>query len=106
MIKVLGEICPMVRGMVGYQIPPANCSMTSRGRAGGRNEEHRTADKGQVRRQNTSEWRRRGWSPAAEARHVGVENIIHHGCNLTALSGLRLSVGGQQECNFVVCSFG
>ena len=80
--------------------------MTSHGRKGARSEQRGIADEDQTRRQNASEWRRRGWSTAVEAERVGSENIIHHGKDHTALHGLRLVVGRLQDCGFVICSFG
>ena len=73
--------------------------MTSHGKKDAKNERGGTADEGYTRRQNASEWRRRGWSLAVEAEHVGPENIIHQGYDHTALSGLRLAVARFQDCD-------
>ena len=83
----------------------ARCSMTSHGKKDARSEQCGIADEGQTRRQNASEWKRRGWSLAVEAEHVGPENIIHRRYDHTALPGLRLIVVRHQGCNFGVCSF-
>ena len=86
-----------------YQIFDARVSVTSHGKKDARSEQGGIADEGQTRRQNASEWQRRGWSLAVEAEHVGLENIIHQRYDHSALSGLRLIVVRYQDCDFEVC---
>jgi hypothetical protein len=109
MIKMVGKDlfgCMRDGGEGGYQIGQARPSMTSHGKKDASSEQIGTADEGQTRRQNASEWQGRGWSLVVEAEHAGPENIIHQGYDHTAESGLRLIVVGHQDRDVEVCSFG
>ena len=102
MIEMTGKGCSVARETIEDQISCAKYSTRAHGKIGARSERRGTADEGQTRRQNASEWQRRGWSPAAEARHVGSEKIIHQCCDHTALFGLRLYAGKHRKCDFVL----
>ena len=106
----MGKGCSIVREtvgkLVGYHIFDGRSSMTSHGKKDARSEQGGISAKGQMRPQNDSECRRRGWSLAVEAEHVGLENIIHRRYDHTALYGLRLIVARHQGCDFGFCSFG
>jgi hypothetical protein len=91
--------CERDGGEVGYQICQARPSTTSHGKKDARSEQSGTADEGQTRQQNASEWQRRGWSLVVEAEHAGPENIIHQGYGHTVLSGLRPIVARLQGRN-------
>jgi hypothetical protein len=88
--------CERDGGEAGYQICQARPSTTSHGKKDARSEQSGTADEGQTRQQNASEWQRRGWSLVVEAEHAGPENIIHQGYGHTVLSGLRPIVARLQ----------
>lgn len=59
--------CERDGGKIEVEISHTRPSMTSHGKKDARSEQFGTADEGQTRRQNASEWQRRGWSLAVEA---------------------------------------